>query len=58
MLTLMKSKIMTQEEFEKLPKNEQSFRWALFLESEGYRKDISKKRIKEIGNQYGVTIEK
>ena len=48
---------MTQEEFEKLPKNEQAFRWALFLESEGYRKDISKKRIKEIGSHYGVTIE-
>ena len=46
-----------QVEFETLPKNEQSFRWALFLESEGYKKNISKKRIKEIASKYGVTID-
>jgi hypothetical protein len=48
---------MTQEEFEKLPQNEQEFRWALFRESEGYAKDVSKARIKEIAGKYGVTVE-
>jgi hypothetical protein len=42
------SKMITQTAFEKLPKNVQAFRWALFIESDGYRKNISKKRIKEI----------
>jgi len=46
-----------QVDFETLPKNEQAFRWALFLESEGYEKNVSKKRIKEIASEYGVTIE-
>jgi len=44
-------------DFETLPKNEQAFRWALFIESEGYEKNVSKKRIKEIASKYGVTIE-
>jgi hypothetical protein len=42
------SQMITQTAFEKLPKNVQAFRWALFIESDGYRKNISKKRIKEI----------
>ena len=46
-----------QVDFETLPKNEQAFRWALFIESEGYDKNVSKKRIKEIASEYGVTIE-
>ena len=46
-----------QVEFETLPKNEQAFRWALFIESEGYEKNVSKKRIKEIASRYGVTID-
>jgi hypothetical protein len=47
-----------QVDFETLPKNEQAFRWALFIDSEGYEKNVSKKRIKEIASEYGVTIEK
>lgn len=43
-------------EFEKLPENEQAFRWKLFVESEGYKKNLSKKRIKEIAQQYKVDI--
>jgi hypothetical protein len=46
-----------QVDFETLPKNEQAFRWALFLESEGYKKNISNKAIKEIAGRFGVTIE-
>jgi len=35
-------------EFSKLSIDEQNFRWALFLESNGYEKKLSKKRINEI----------
>jgi hypothetical protein len=46
----------TQEEFEKLPQNEQAFRWALFIESEGYEKNLSKKQIKKIAEKYQVKL--
>jgi hypothetical protein len=46
----------TQTEFEKLAKNEQDFRWALFLESNGYEKNLSKKRVNEISENYKVKI--
>jgi hypothetical protein len=49
---------MTTSEFEKLPKNEQAFRWALFIESEGYNKTLSKKRIAEIAEKYKVNLKK
>lgn len=42
--------------FEKLPKNEQSFRWELFIESNGYEKNLSKKRVKEIANKHNVKL--
>ena len=45
---------MTQTEFEKLPKNEQDFRWALFLESDGHQKLVSKKRIAQLKAEYSV----
>jgi len=45
---------MTQQEFEQLPKNEQKFRWALFLESNGYEKTISDERIQQLKKEYGV----
>ena len=45
---------MTETEFEKLPKNEQKFRWALFLESDGYEKIISNERIQQLKKEYGV----
>ena len=48
-----------QVDFETLPKNEQAFRWALFLESEGYDKRLSNKRVKELSDKYniGLTME-
>lgn len=49
-------KQITQTEFEKLPENEQAFRWALFIASEGYEKNLSKKEIKEIAEKYKVKI--
>lgn len=49
-------KQITEKEFEKLPMNEQSFRWALFVESEGYKKELSKKKIKEIADKYKVVL--
>jgi hypothetical protein len=51
----MENKInLTQ--FEKLPKNEQDFRWALFIESNGHEKNLSKKRVKEIAEIHGVKM--
>jgi hypothetical protein len=38
----------TQTEFEKLPKAEQNFRWALFLKSNGYNKNLSEEKIEEL----------
>ena len=47
---------MKQTEFEKLPKNKQNFRWALFLESNGYEKEISEVRIQQLAKEYGFDI--
>ena len=47
---------ITQSDFEKLPMNEQQFRWALFIESDGYAKNLSKKRIEEIAEKYKVKL--
>ena len=47
---------ITQSEFEKLPMNEQQFRWALFIESDGYAKNLSKKRIEEIAEKHKVKL--
>lgn len=48
---------ISQQEFEKLPKNEQDFRWALFVESDGHQKPVSKKRIAELKAKYGLKVE-
>ena len=45
---------ISQQEFEKLPQNEQDFRWALFIESDGWEKPVSKKRIDELKAKYNV----
>jgi hypothetical protein len=47
-------KEITQKEFEKLPMNEQMFRWQLFIESEGYKKNLTKKRITELKKKFKV----
>ena len=47
---------MEQTQFDKLPQNEQAFRWRLFVESNGHKKNLSKKRIKEIAEQYKVNV--
>ena len=51
---------MEKIEFEKLSIDEQNFRWALFLESNGYKKELSKKRINEIktNNPYLNSLKK
>jgi hypothetical protein len=43
---------MTEIEFQKLPKNEQQMRWEIFLESNGYEKELSKEKIEEIKAKY------
>jgi hypothetical protein len=45
---------ITQQEFEKLPMNEQMFRWQLFIESQGYQKKLTKKRITELKKKFKV----
>ena len=39
---------MKQNTFEQLSKEEQTFRWAIFLESNGYNKDLTDQRIEEL----------
>ena len=50
--------VIEQSKFEKLPKNEQKFRWDLFLESDGYKKNLSKTKIKEIAKNNNVNLKK
>lgn len=45
---------ISQQEFENLPENIQNFRWALFVESDGHQKPVSKKRIDELKAKYNV----
>ncbi len=45
---------ISQQEFEKLPPAEQEFRWALFVESDGHQKIVSKKRIQQLRKQYNL----
>jgi hypothetical protein len=45
---------ISQQEFEKLPKNIQNFRWALFVESDGHQKPVSNKKIAELKAKYNV----
>ena len=46
--------IDTQEQFEALPKHEQNFRWALFLKSNGYAKELNANKIQEIHQKYYI----
>lgn len=48
--------VIEQSKFEKLPKNEQKFRWDLFLQSDGYKKNLSKTKIKQIAKNNNVNI--
>lgn len=51
-------KTITEKEFSKLPINEQMFRWQIFIETEGYTKDITKKRIKDLEKEYNIKKKK
>ena len=39
---------ITQQEFEQLSKEEQNLRWALFLKSNGYTKNLIKQEIDDL----------
>ena len=43
---------ITQQEFEHLSKAEQNFRWALFLKSNGYAKNLSEEKIEELHQKH------
>jgi hypothetical protein len=58
MLTKIGDNIMTQTEFEKLPKEEQNFRWALFLKSNGHTRELIQKEINDLTLKYLVKKEK
>jgi hypothetical protein len=45
---------ITQNEFEQLSKSEQNFRWALFLSSNGYAKNLSEEKIEELRQKHLV----
>jgi hypothetical protein len=49
---------MTQTEFEQLPKQEQNFRWALFLKSNGYERELTAQEFEKIRIKYLIQGEK
>jgi hypothetical protein len=50
--TEKKLEFITQNEFEQLSKAEQNFRWALFLKSDGYAKNLSEEKIEELRQKH------
>lgn len=48
---------MKQTEFEKLSKEEQNFRWALFLKSNGYEKNLSVEKIEKLRQKHLINKE-
>ena len=58
MLTKIGDNNMTQTEFEKLPKEEQNFRWALFLKSNGHTRELIQKELDDLKLKYLVKKEK
>jgi prophage antirepressor-like protein len=48
---------ITQNEFEQLSKAEQNFRWALFLKSNGYEKNLSEQMIEQLRQRHLVNKE-
>lgn len=49
---------ITAQEFEQLPKEEQTFRWALFLKSNGYTKVLDDNAVGQLREKYVVRKEK
>ena len=45
---------ITEQEFERLPKEEQNFRWALFLKSNGGQKELGAEVVEELRQKYLV----
>ena len=45
---------MKQQDFERLPKEEQNFRWAIFLKTNGYEREISQKEFDTLQAEYLV----
>lgn len=45
---------MQQQDFEQLSKEEQNFRWALFLKSNGYAKNLSEQKIEELRQKHFI----
>ena len=48
---------MKQQDFEQLSKEEQNFRWALFLKSNGYAKNLSEQKIEELRQKHFINKE-
>lgn len=48
---------MKQQDFEQLPKEEQNFRWALFLKSSGYAKNLSEEKIEQLRQKHLINKE-
>jgi hypothetical protein len=45
---------ITEKDFARLSKEEQNFRWAIFLASDGYQKDLSAKELAQLRQNYIV----
>jgi hypothetical protein len=50
--------MITETEFEKLPKEEQNFRWAIFLKSQGGTRELIQKELDDLKLKYLVKKEK
>jgi hypothetical protein len=48
---------ITQQEFEQLSREEQNLRWALFLKSNGYTKNLMKQQIDNLTEKFLVKKE-
>jgi len=51
------NKTITEKQFEALPKAEQNFRWAVFLASNGYEKELTALQIDQLRERYVVRQE-
>ncbi len=49
--------MITQVEFEQLSKEEQNFRWALFLKSDGYTKNLIRQELDDLKVKFLVKQE-
>ena len=50
--------MITETQFKQLPKEEQNFRWALFLKSNGGQKELTTDIVEQLRKKYLICKEK